>query len=159
MPGRKPPTEAALVRAAELRTLGLEWKSVGSEMNRSPNTVSRWPRMYPERWARAGIEAQRRAMATMAGESFGALRRLLVANDERVRLAAARWIAHYRFHQSRLDLASLVANTDIPELARIIARILESYTDEQLAHLACLLERRARQDPARRLRSLPGSAA
>jgi hypothetical protein len=159
MPGRKPPSEAALVRAAELRTLGLSWKSVGSEMKRSHIAVSRWPQWYPERWAQATVEAQRRAMAAMAGESFGALRRLLSSADDKIRLAAARWIAHYRFHQSRLDLATLVANTDVPEMARIIAQILESYTDEQLKHLAGLLDGRARKGHNRSVHVLPPSAA
>jgi hypothetical protein len=159
MSGRKPPSEAALVRAAELRTLGLDWKTTAKEMKKSPNTISRWPQMYAERWAQACVEAQRRAMAAMAGESFGTLRRLLSSADDKIRLAAARWIAHYRFHQSRLDLATLVAKTDVPEMARIIAQILESYTDEQLKHLAGLLDGRARQNHRRSVHVLPTSAA
>ena len=147
------------MRTAEFRTLGVDWKSAASQMKLSPNTIRRWPEMYPERWAQACVEAQRRAMAAMAGESFGTLRRLLISPDDKIRLAAARWIAHYRFHQSRLDLATLVANTDVPEMARIIARILETYTDEQLKHLAGLLDGESRKNHSRRVHVLPAGAA
>jgi hypothetical protein len=41
MPGRKPPSEAALARAAELRTLGSDWKYTADKLHLSPHTVSR----------------------------------------------------------------------------------------------------------------------
>jgi hypothetical protein len=131
------------VRAAELRTLGLDWKNTAQSMHRSIHTVSRWPQKYPERWAAAMATAERRALHAMTGESFGTLRRLLNAADEKVRLAAARWIALIRLQHVKLEHDAPPPPSDIHELAKLIATILETYSHEELAQLADQLDRLA----------------
>jgi hypothetical protein len=87
------------------------------------------------------VIAERRAIAAMTGESFGTLRRLLNAPDEKVRLAAARWIALIRLQHARLEHGAPPPPSDISEIAKLIATILETYSHDELGQLAAHLDR------------------
>src|SRR6266508_4144959 len=56
----KPPNDALLNQAAELRAGGATWESVAAKLNRRADTVRKWPRDYADRWELALREAERR---------------------------------------------------------------------------------------------------
>jgi hypothetical protein len=157
MAGRKPPSEAALVRAAELRTIGMTWEQAAEDMQRSQKTICRWPQMYPDRWRQALVKGRQQALAALAGESFGVLRGLLETNDNKIRLAAARVLASLLLQQARLDLDA--PREEVSESARFIAHILETYTDEQLRQLCLVLRKLEAEQGARSPGLLAAGAA
>ena len=88
------PPDTKIVRAvesaAELRALGHSWEHVARQVRRSPDTVRRWPRLYPDLWARVTADTRRDHSTEAAGEAVTVLRDLLRAKDEKVRREAAR---------------------------------------------------------------------
>jgi hypothetical protein len=158
MAGRKAPPESVLARAADLRARGNTWEATANHLKRSPHTIAKWPVLDPDRWATALRDAQRRVIGDMAAQSLEVLRRLLHADDGRLRKEAAAFLADLRVKQARLDLKAGPPGPPVPPLAAEIARILEDYSDEDAAQLLVLL-RQFRRDRARRDdRVLPGGA-
>ena len=80
----------AVEAAAELRALGHSWEYVARKVRRSPDTVRRWPRLYPDLWARVATDTRRDRTTEAAGEAVAVLRDLLRSEDEKVRREAAR---------------------------------------------------------------------
>lgn len=137
-----------LARAAELRAAGHPWESAARLMDRHARTMRRWPLLYPDRWAAALRDAQRRVIGDVAAQSLEVLRRMLHADDGRLRKEAAAFLADLRVKQARLDLKVGPPGPPVPPLALEIARILEDYSDEDAAQLLVLL-RQFRRDRAR----------
>ena len=88
------PSDTKFVRAvetaAELRALGHSWEHIARQVRRSPDTVRRWPRLYPDLWARATADTRRDRSAAATGEAVAVLRDLLRVDDPKVRREAAR---------------------------------------------------------------------
>ncbi len=132
----KPPSDALLNRAAELRAGGATWDSVAKSLNRAADTVRRWPRDYPDRWKIALHEAERQLVCETAAESVLVLRKLLRSEDEKVRRDAARALMDLRLDLTKLELTSVSETTPLTsEAARLIA-FLDGQPDEELAILA-----------------------
>jgi hypothetical protein len=150
MPANTPPSDDLLNHAAELRAGGLSWEAVAAKVGRSAETVRKWPAAHPDRW-KALIHAAERRLAREAGaESVLILRQLLRSEDEKVRRDAARLLLNLRLELDKLDLRSAARATDQPaaSAARLLARLLETHPDEQLARMVTAeFERAAGLDP------------
>src|SRR5205823_5367444 len=81
MSAAKPPSDELLSRAAELRAGGSTWDAVAAKLNRSADTVRRWPALDPDRWQAALRAAERRLVAEAGAESVLVLRTLLRSED------------------------------------------------------------------------------
>jgi hypothetical protein len=138
MSAPKPPPEAVLARAAELRAAGNGWEVVAQTLRRSLPVVRRWPDLFPDRWQAATRLAERRLLSDASAESVLVLRQLLRSNDDKVRRDAARLLVSLRLEQAKLDQkAEPEAAAPTPD--RLFAEFLEAHTDEQLEQLAASL--------------------
>ena len=81
---QKPPSDAQLVQAAELRIGNHTWEAVGKKLNRAAETVRRWPTLYAERWRTALHHAERRFAVDCQSEAVVALRFLLRDKDSKI---------------------------------------------------------------------------
>jgi hypothetical protein len=154
----KPPPEAVLARAAELRATGHTWEATAKLLKRSSGVIQRWPLKYPDRWAAALRDAQRRAITDCAAESLVILRQLLRADDGKLRLGAAEFLADLRVEQAKLDLKAGEAAPEVPPLALQIAHYMENHTDEDIAQMADFLRRPPLAERVLEHRVLPGRA-
>jgi hypothetical protein len=138
MSANKPPPDSLLARAAELRAAGSNWEAVATQLNRSAETVRKWPALHPERWAAATRDAERRLAAEAGSESVLVLRQLLRSKDEKVRRDAAKFLIYFRLELAKLDRKDPSDPTSPPptsDAARLVA-FLEGHTDDELARLA-----------------------
>ena len=128
----------AVQTAAELRALGHSWEHVARQVRRSPDTVRRWPRLYPDLWARVAADTRRDRTAEATGEAVAVLRDLLRSEDEKVRREAARDLL------ARVPAAEPADSPTPTNRFHIIADFLGGLTDddrrrlldEALAHYA-----------------------
>jgi len=79
---------ALVDRAATLRIHGFPWEAVARWVNRTADTCRSWPRRFPDRWAKACVEARDRAEVDPAALALATLRSLLKSNDVDVQLRA-----------------------------------------------------------------------
>jgi hypothetical protein len=101
---RRPPSPHCLTLAAELRIGGSTWEAIAARLRRSPETVRRWPREYPDHWRQATSEAERRLAAEAEAEAVVILRQLLCSADDKLRWHAAKDLIRLRVELARLDL-------------------------------------------------------
>lgn len=138
MPRLKPVGDELLVRAAELRAGGSKWEAVAQALNRAVDTVSAWPRRYPERWQAAMTAAERQTIGDASAESVHVLRTQLRSKDEKVAHAAARSLTQLRSNRMKTDRAaegdSAAASPDAEDL-HLIA-FLRGKTDDQRRQIA-----------------------
>ena len=87
-----PPTkiDRAVEAAAELRAAGHSWAHIAAALRRARDTVRRWPRRYPDVWARTAADTRRDLFLGAGGEALNILRNLLRSDDDRTRRDAAR---------------------------------------------------------------------
>lgn len=137
MPRQQPPSDDLLARAAELRATGATWDMVAKQVGRAVRTVTGWPRKYPDRWAAALLQAERRMAAQADSESVLTLRRLLMSEDEKVRWHAAKCLVARRLERDKLDRKSPQSSQPslTSEAARLIA-FLDGHPDEELTAIA-----------------------
>src|SRR5438045_1346148 len=89
----KPPPDKLLpllTAAAELKAAGASWAAVAAGVSRSPDTVRRWPALYPAAWRRLVREAERQLLTDARAESVSTLRQMLRSEAEKTRPDAAR---------------------------------------------------------------------
>jgi len=136
----KSPSEELFARAAELRAAGATWLTIAKEVNRSERTVYRWPRKFPERWADALLQAERRMTAQSDCEGVLTLRRLLLSADEKIRWHAAKALIARRIDHQKIELkAALPARPSLTsEAARLIA-FLDGQPDEELNAISAIV--------------------
>jgi transposase len=137
MPSNQPPSDDLMTLAAELRAGGLSWEAVAAKVDRSAETVRKWPTAYPDRWHALLHAAERRLARDAAAESMLILRQLLRSDDEKVRRDAARLLINLRVELDKIDLRSAKPSgqATTSDAIRLLARMLGIYTDEQLAQL------------------------
>lgn len=125
--------EELLRQAAEMRCDGMSWTAIASKLNRSPATVSSWPRKFRAAWQRWMREAVRAAEAAAQAEARASLRQMLRSENEKTVLAAATVLRKPRHAaKTSADKTSLD-----PDLAELISQIRQLPDDE----LQQLLER------------------
>ena len=107
MPTRKPPPDSVLFRAVEARATGAPWAAVGKLVRRSPHTVCKWPRTYPERWEAALRAAGRNVIDYTAARAVVVLNNLLNSKNERLQAEAAWRLVYQRLEQWKIELRSL----------------------------------------------------
>jgi hypothetical protein len=140
MHARKPPSESALARAAEMRAEGNAWKYVGAAVGFSQHTVRKWPRLFPDLWAAAMRAADRRVIDDAAAEAVGVLRQLIRSGDDKLRQAAAWRLIYQRLEVAKLEVkAAAHAPPPPPSDAQRIAQFVEAQPREQLIRLAANL--------------------
>lgn len=129
----KPPSDALLARAAELRVTNATWEIIADEVGRAARTVRSWPRKYPERWIAALVQAERLMTAQADCESVHTLRRLLISEDEKIRWHAAKALIARRIDRDKIALKTPPPpqNSLSSEAAQIIA-FLDGQPDEEL---------------------------
>jgi hypothetical protein len=133
----KPPSDALIARAAEERAGGATWAATAARLDRSAETVRRWPAMYPDRWQAALRDAEFRLVGDAGAEALLTLRQLLRSDDEKVRRDCARALIRLRLDMTRLGLntpADRPASELTPEAVRFIA-YLDGHSDDELAQL------------------------
>lgn len=70
----KPPTPEQFQLVADARAMGAGWGSAAETVNRSQETVRKWPKVYPDQWAAALIQAERGHRRQVVTEVIGILR-------------------------------------------------------------------------------------
>jgi hypothetical protein len=75
--------------AASLRAAGETWEQIGAKLGRGASRVRHWPREHARKWARHYRRAETVLLADAAAEARQALRVLLRAGDDKLRLTAA----------------------------------------------------------------------
>jgi HEAT repeat protein len=141
MPAGKPPSDSVLARAAELRAGGASWEAVAARLNRSAESVGKWPGQHPDRWQAALRAAERRLAIEATAEAVLILRQLLRSEDEKVRRDAAKALIDLRLELARHEPkpASDPPAPPVTSEARQVLAFLEGHTDEELARLAAEL--------------------
>ncbi len=150
MPRQPIPSDAVLARAAELRAGGSNWEAVAAKLNRSAETVRKWPALHPERWQAALHQAERRLVAEASAESVLILRQLLRSDDEKVRRDAAEFLVELRLTLAKLDDKSHLehsTNALTSDSARFAA-YLQGHSDEELDRLVAELQQATIEEPA-----------
>ena len=100
----KPPSDALLARAAELRVTNATWEAIADEVGRAARTICRWPLKYPERWISALAQAEWFMSAQADCEFVHTLRRLLISDDEKIRWHAAKALINRRVERDKIEL-------------------------------------------------------
>ncbi len=158
MPAKREPSDAVLAEAAELRAAGSGWDAVARKVGRSADAARRWPALYPDRWAAALRDAERRLLAEAGAESVLILRQLLRSEDEKIRRDAARFLIDLRIELARLEQKATDAGAkaadddgDAPDPdARRLTAFLKEHSDADVDRLVAeLLARPGRGVPAR----------
>ena len=136
---RQSSLEKLFARAAELRAAGATWKTIAKEVKRSERTVYRWPRNFPEQWAEALLQAERRMTAQSDCESVHTLRRLLLSADEKICWHAAKALIARRIdhHKLELKLPPPTRPTLSSDAAQLIA-FLDGQPDEELTAITVI---------------------
>lgn len=139
MPKPPPPSEKLFARAAELRAAGATWETIAKEVKRCVRTVYYWPQKYPERWADALLQAERRMTAQSDCEGVLTLRRLLLSADERIRWHAAKALIARRIDHHKLELkARPLSQPRRSSAAAELIALLDEYPDEELTAIAAI---------------------
>jgi hypothetical protein len=131
----KPPPDKLLpllTAAAELKAAGASWAAVAAGVGRSPETVRRWPALYPHAWRRLLHDAERQLLTEVAAESVTTLRKMLRSEDEKVRRDAARILLTARNRTKSSDDGDAPAVDD--ECLRIAA-YLAQFNDDQVTDI------------------------
>ena len=151
MAANKPPSDALLNQAAELRAGGSTWDAVAAELHRSVETVRKWPTAYAALWQPVLRAAERRQAIDSAAEAILILRQLLRSKDEAVRRDAARWLISLRLDQAKLDERSPdeAASAGLSSEAKRVVAFLDGQPDDKLEHIAATLRRFAAGQPVR----------
>ena len=158
---QKPPSDAQLVQAAELRIGNHTWEAVGKKLNRAAETVRRWPTLYAERWRTALHHAERRFAVDCQSEAVVALRFLLRDKDSKIVWHAAKALVGLRLELGKLDVRTL-AHTNRGESldkAKLAVEILEGLSDDDFTQLVSSEHERAARMPATDAGSVPAGAA
>jgi hypothetical protein len=130
------PFDAVLARAALLRAAGCSWESVAAQLGRPVEALLKWPDKYPDRWAAALAEAERRVATEASSEAVLILRQLLRAKDEKVRRDAARFLIDLRYrHVARAARPGTPTSPRSADARRLVA-FLEAHSDDELEVLA-----------------------
>lgn len=128
------PSVADLTRAAKLRAAGRSWESVAAQLDRTVETVLKWP--DDEHWPTLLAEAEKRLAIDVSAEAILILRQLLRAEDEKVRRDAARFLLELRFRLAAPPDTSDPLPAPRSADARRLVAFLESHSDDDLARLA-----------------------
>ena len=143
----QPLSDELLNRAAELRASGAKWNAVAEVLKRSTETVSAWPRRYPDRWRAALKEAESRTLCEASAESVLVLRTLLRSTDEKVARDAAKAITDLKLDLTKLELAADASAAPLTSNEARFMAFLSGHTDEQLARFAAAFVTPAAADP------------
>ena len=128
-----------IFRAAELRSMGFSWATVGREVERDPETVRKWPKRYAKRWRREYRFAVSANAIAASAEAMQLLRQELRGELPRFRCDSAKAILRYlesrRWRNAKYpkkepkDLKDQKGDT--PESIYRFIQHVESLTDDQ----------------------------
>jgi hypothetical protein len=127
--------DALIVIAATLRAEGRTWQAIGEEVNRSADTVRRWPDHYPDAWDRIYRVAESRMIAEAATEARTTLRVMLRAKRGKYRISAAQSLLRSR-DADRAREAKQTVDPETEQYARIYREISELSDEELDARIA-----------------------
>ena len=140
-------------QAAALRAAGHAWEVVAAKLGRPVETIQPWPETHPELWRDAYDQARRSVLAEGEAEAVCVLRRQLRADDDKVRLDAAR-----KLIDCGEELSPAKSRDDQPlsPLARF-ATHLEGLSDVEIDQLLARLREPRPEDgsPVAELATLP----
>lgn len=125
-----PPSPKTIRKAAEFRAAGHSWEIVGKRLRRTAAIVIHWPEQYPEIWKDAYEQARRTILAEAEAEAICVLRLQLRAEDQKIRLDAARKLVD---RGAQVKTESTEGNVDSPIVR--IATQLEGLSDVELVAL------------------------
>lgn len=86
----QPETARLVAAAAGLRVAGFSWEKVAAKLDRTADTLRRWPKLYPDLWADATRAARRELAAETDAETVATLRKLLRSESEAMQRDAAK---------------------------------------------------------------------
>src|SRR5216684_7624036 len=87
---------ALIAQAAAMRAVGKTWQTIATELDRSSETVRRWPERHPKEWIEHYRTVESYIIAEAAGEARLILRNMLRAKKGHFRLHAARHLLKSR---------------------------------------------------------------
>ena len=87
-----PPVERMMEEAAEKRAAGCSWTKVAEQLQRSVDTVRKWPVRYPELWRRLLSKAREQHVTDASAEAISILRTHLRDEDKKLAHDAAKVI-------------------------------------------------------------------
>lgn len=112
--------------AAELRAAGATWETIAEQLDRHPNHVSRWSRVYREEWEAMLQQAEERQSRCGDDQSRSTLKELLRSQNPKARSATAGKFAQ----QVREDQAARPPGPNAELLAKLA--MIEEMSDEEL---------------------------
>jgi hypothetical protein len=83
---------ALMTEAAQLRALGISWKSVAAHLGRDERSCRRWPEAHPGEWNRLLTRMEDQALREAGGEALHVLKRALVGKAEPLPIRAAQFL-------------------------------------------------------------------
>ena len=112
--------QALLDQAAQLRSCGASWESVGRKVQRRAATCRSWPRRYPAQWEVLYRQAAETRSAELGNEAESRLRMLLHDEDKRWQIKSAEVLLRHRWRPEPLvgpapDAVAAVAPPPPPE--------------------------------------------
>ena len=147
MPRPQKRTLELLAQAAELRAGGQSWPQVGDKVGRDAETVRGWPRRYPADWERLYREAARHSTQLIHAMARAVLHNLLLARDDKTRLAAIDRAVKFKEPPPAADPAAPPSPEDRDLLERLA--YVKSLSDDQFRQLVEQSRARARPEPDR----------
>lgn len=133
--------KALLAVAAEMRAGGSGWEVIAARVQRSVETVRRWPARHAAEWKRVFREAEERFAVEAGAEGMLVLRQMLRSEDEKVRRDVARSLLNARLSVRRLERKTPAAGEAADDRERIAAFLagrddaeLQQLLEELLAH-------------------------
>ena len=127
-----------IFRAAELRSQGCSWVTVGRAVDREPETVRKWPRRYAKHWRKVYRFAVSANAIAASAEAMQLLRQEMRGEAPRLRCDSAKAILRHlesrRWRKAKYPRK--VQKEEIPEREYRYIKDVESMTPEQIeAHL------------------------
>ncbi len=125
-----------LARAAEMRAEGETWPTIAAAVDRSANTVQKWPKQHAKRWKKLFARAEAALLKDASSEAVHTLRKLLRSKVPKVQQDSAQKLlllreARTKTGRSRGDRA---AGSAVPEVRQLV-EYLEGLSDGQFREL------------------------
>ena len=93
--------QRALERAAEMKAAGSSWEAIAIALQRTVQTVKKWPRVYANEWQVMFGQFEKQFVDEAAAESVLALRKQLRIEKSTLSVRAADKLIRYRISRAK----------------------------------------------------------
>ncbi len=88
-------------RAAEMKAAGSSWETIATALQRTVQTVKKWPRVYANEWQELFGKFEKQFLDEAAAESVLALRKQLRGEESAVSIRASDKLIRYRISRAK----------------------------------------------------------